>query len=175
MPELSVNRDASPPPVARRGPGRPKGSTNAPKTTGGNTERRAKGLKDLSGLGVGILVMTRQYADAGALTNHGDPIADEVAKLADQHEGVASVVDKMLESGPYAGLIAAVVPLAMQLAVNHGIIKGAPSMGGKVVPKEVLEAHVKGELDRQATVQREAYEREIAAAREANAVANGHR
>lgn len=65
------------------------------------------------------LLMAKQPADAGALSQHGPNIAHELALIADTNEGVAAFLDRLTTVGPYAGLVKAALPLALQLAVNH--------------------------------------------------------
>jgi hypothetical protein len=62
-------------------------------------------------------------ADAVAIVEAAPPIASAVDDLARKHPGVAKVLDKVTEVGPYGALIGAVVPLVMQLAANHGVVK----------------------------------------------------
>jgi len=69
------------------------------------------------------LVATKQLADAAAIGMHWPKLAHEIAVLAETQEAVANVIDPLMKVGPFAGLIAAAIPLAMQLAVNHGRMK----------------------------------------------------
>lgn len=105
-----------------------------------------QGIWQLAGLGC---VMMRQYADAGAISMHSPAITKEVVELANNNEVIANAVDQLLQVGPYAGLVAAVMPLAAQLLVNHGRIPAdkMPAESGIVDPK-ILEAQVKTEMMR---------------------------
>src|SRR5258707_876019 len=67
-------------------------------------------------------MLTGQHADAAAIGMHGEPIAREVASLADSNDSVAAVVDSLRMVGPYTALLAAVLPFAMQILANHGRI-----------------------------------------------------
>lgn len=111
-------------------------------------EEAANGIFQLAGFGCIIL---RQYADAGAINMHGANISREVAILADQNEGIARGLDYIMEAGPYAGLIVATMPLVLQLAANHGLIKAELVAGGGVVPPAALESQVKADMARQAS------------------------
>lgn len=109
------------------------------------TTERSEGLQGYGQLIQAGLIGFRQYADAGALGLYFPSIADEVAKLAAIDERVASVVDPIIQGGPYTALIAAVLPMAMQLAVNHGRVKPG-AMG--TVPRETLSARIEANLAR---------------------------
>jgi hypothetical protein len=69
-----------------------------------------------------VCVMRGQYADAGAINEHSPNIAREVASIANTNEQVAKLIDSFGSVGPYSGLLMAVLPLALQLAANHGRI-----------------------------------------------------
>jgi hypothetical protein len=125
------------------------------------------GVFQLVGMG---LVMGGQFADAGAIDMHGHNVSIEVAELAGKNEGVAKVVDTLLTVGPYAGLVIAVMPMVLQLMVNHKVIpvEKMPPTSGIVDPKS-LEAQVKTAMAKQAIealqAQREA-EEELASMRQ---------
>jgi hypothetical protein len=61
-------------------------------------------------------------ADAVAIDMHAEPIADACAQIAEKNERFARALDKLAEVGPYGALIAAVAPLAFQVAANHGLV-----------------------------------------------------
>lgn len=105
------------------------------------------GIFQIVGLGC---IITGQYADAGAISMHGPPIAQEVASLAEKNEQIAKGVDALLQVGPYAGLVAAVMPLVLQLMVNHNVVPAEKLANANVVKPEVLEAQVKTHMARQA-------------------------
>ena len=110
------------------------------------TERRAEGLSGLAQLGQGLCLMLGLYADAAAIGQHFDPLAVEVAKLAEQYEVVAKPLDILIEVGPFGALIAAALPLGLQLAANHGWIDAQKAMSQGVVPPAVLEAQMKAQM-----------------------------
>lgn len=146
--------DLSAPPPPRHPAARQARTPKAPSKTAAR-EEAANGIFQLVGFG---LIVTRQYADAGAINMHGAPIAHELASLSEQNDGIAKGLDYLLEAGPYAGLITAVMPLALQLMANHGIVKAEMVAGGGVVPPESLTAEVKATMARQAAqaIQRQA-------------------
>lgn len=61
-------------------------------------------------------------ADAAALTLHAEPIAQAMQATAEQVPAFAAVLDKVLTVGPYGALLAAVMPLAVQVMANHGLL-----------------------------------------------------
>jgi hypothetical protein len=138
---------ASKAPPARRNTG--------PKSTGGTrqtmTEKRTEAVAGVFQLAQYGCILTHQYPDAAAIGMHGEGIAGEVAKLAAQEEKVAKVVDYLLEVGPYAGLIAAVMPFTLQILTNHGILPANKISG--VVSPDVLQTRMEATLQKQAADQ----------------------
>lgn len=110
-------------------------------------EEALNGLGQL--LGFGCIVL-HQYADAGAIGMHFPPVAHEWALLADKNEKVAKGIDYLTEAGPYAGVIVSMMPLVLQLAANHNLIKAEMAGGAGVVPPEALTAQVRADMARQA-------------------------
>ncbi len=76
---------------------------------------------------------------------HGPRIAEETARVAESAEPVGKVLDMLAMSGPYAALVGAVLPFAVQIAMNHKAIPEVTALQG-VVPPATLEAQVKAEL-----------------------------
>jgi hypothetical protein len=146
MPEIKVEtgKATAPPPKKDTRP-------RAPIAVKGITAERTDaidGVFQLAGMG---LVMAGQYADAGAIDMHGHGVSLELAELAGKNEGIAKAVDSLLQVGPYAGLVVAMMPLVMQVLANHKVIaadKMPPSSG--VVKPESLEAQVKAAMAKQA-------------------------
>jgi len=112
-------------------------------------ERReaVDGIFQLAGFGC---IMMRQYADAGAIGMHSPPVATELVALSEKNESIARALDYLTEAGPYAGLIVAVMPLVLQIAANHGIVKAELVGGAGIVPPAALESQVKADMARQA-------------------------
>lgn len=144
-------------------------STTTKKTTETDiTKKRAEALSGLGQIVQAGLIAGKQYADAGALGIHWDNISKEVATLAEKQESVAKLIDPLLQAGPYAALIAVVLPLGLQLAVNHGI--GNPGMMG-TVPKELLDSQMKtrvAKMQMEALKQQKEAEAELKALQEEN-------
>jgi len=136
---------------ATRKPAPPARKTPAPRpavvTPEGERSSREKGLLGYVQTASLAAVMRGWLADAGAIGQHGPGICREVARLADTNESIAKTVDYLVAAGPYTALIAAVLPLAVQIGVNHGRISAdAAGMGG-ILPPDVLAAQVKTEID----------------------------
>jgi hypothetical protein len=68
-------------------------------------------------------------ADGMAIAMHAATLAEAVNATAQAQPEVARALDRVMKAGPYGALIAAVVPLALQLAANHKMIPAAASMG----------------------------------------------
>lgn len=112
-------------------------------------EAREQGLLGLGQIAQAVCMMREWFADAGAIQIHWPNVARETASLADQDERIGKTIDYLVSAGPYAGLLTAVLPLGMQIAANHGRIdpKAASGLGG-VMPKEMLEARVKADMEK---------------------------
>lgn len=80
-------------------------------------------------------------ADAAAIVHHAVPIADAMQETAEQIPGFAAALDKLLSVGPYGALLAAAMPLAVQVAANHGFLPAqvAQAMGAQD-PETLMEA-----------------------------------
>lgn len=96
------------------------------------------GLLGLAQLGA-MALSFKAPADAAAITYHAPPIAEALNDLAAERPEVAAVLDKILAAGPYGALIAAVLPLGLQLAHNHGLLgDGAIVQAGGMPKAEIL-------------------------------------
>lgn len=95
-----------------------KPSAPAPTLTS-KREQREEAVRELADMASVGLMMAKQPADAGAISQHSPAIAHEIALIADTDEKIAGFLDRLSTVGPYAGLAKAVLPLALQLAVNH--------------------------------------------------------
>ena len=122
----------------------------APKQASGLTPRDETRKDNLMGVmsAVSMFALMRgQYADAGAVSQHGPKVAKELVLLGKSNEPIGKALDLLAQAGPYTGLVFACLPLLAQLAVNHGRIE-ASKIGGipGVTSKEALESQVKAEL-----------------------------
>lgn len=77
--------------------------------------------------------------DGIAIQHHAPTIAGAINEAAMTNEQIAQALDRILAVGPYGALIAAVMPLALQLAANHGLIEPSPEMG-IFTPAELMNA-----------------------------------
>jgi len=146
---MAITSPSAPPAKKTRGTSSAasKAAVNAAPLSG----KAAGYYKDLAGLGQLVsvgLIIRGQFADAGALSVHGPKVFEEVARIAALEERVGKILDYLGNVGPYAGLITAVIPLALQIMVNHKAIQVMPGTMG-VVPPEQLEADVRTALARQ--------------------------
>lgn len=131
--------------------GTPRTKTAAPVAeTRSLREVREEGLLGIGQLGQAACVSIGSLADAGAVGRFFPPVAHEIAVLAETNPYAANMADVLLKVGPYAGLVTAILPLAFQIAVNHGMFNngmGLQNFG--VVPRETLEAQMRAELTQQ--------------------------
>jgi hypothetical protein len=152
----------------RKSQARQKASAATPVTPNESlaVQRRYSGLCEIAQAGQGLCLLTGQFADAAAIGKHHEPPAREIAKLADRYEIVGKTVDLIIQVGPFTALVAACMPLALQLMANHRIVDASKLAGQGIVPPEVLEAQMTAEVMRmQAEAMREQQEA-IAAAQE---------
>lgn len=91
----------------------------------------AAGVLQLPAFVLGMLGRTQPVfaLDAAAISMHTPGIAKAVQEVAMQEPRVAAVLDRVLKVGPFGALLAAVVPLVMQLAANHKIVQPIPELG----------------------------------------------
>jgi hypothetical protein len=102
-------------------------------------QQREEAVAGFGQLAQAPLIALHQYADAGAIGLHWPNVAREVASLADSQEQVARLIDPLIKIGPYTGLITAILPLILQIGVNHNRVP-AGAMG--TVPAASLSAQV---------------------------------
>lgn len=74
------------------------------------------------------LKMPALMADAAAVAVHQAPVAVALGDIAMDNAAFAAVLDKVAVVGPYGALITALIPMGLQLLVNH---RGGP------VPEEM--------------------------------------
>jgi hypothetical protein len=120
---------------------------NGPKT---KAELRQEALDGVLQIGQFIALAFGQFADAGAIGLHGQPMADEAVKLAENDSRVAAKVDLLIQVGPYAGFITAAIPLLAQLLVNHKLLKAEQFANAGVVTPETLASKMKSDLMKKA-------------------------
>lgn len=98
------------------------------------------GLFQIPAMGLGLAGAKNPVfaADAAAITAYAPGIAQALNQVAAEQPAVAAVLDRVLSVGPYGAVLAAALPLGLQLAANHGLI---PAGLGGTVPKEAILAH----------------------------------
>jgi hypothetical protein len=88
-------------------------------------------------------------ADAAAITAHAPTIAEALNDLAQDRPEVAAVLDRILAGGPYAALFAAMLPLGVQLAHNHGLIPEQMASQMGATPKRHILAQLRAQAEAQ--------------------------
>lgn len=107
---------------------------------------RAKALTEIGGLIQLPLMATGQLADAAAFSTGWPNLAVEAAKLADNYESVAKIIDPLISAGPFMGIATAALPMIAQIAVNHKLMK-AGVMG--TVPPNSLSSQMEAAMAQQ--------------------------
>lgn len=82
-------------------------------------EERATSVRSLFELAQFGCLSFGQYADAGAFALHGPAAAPQLAELAEINPWIAKGIDSLDIIGPWAGLLTALMPLTLQILVNH--------------------------------------------------------
>lgn len=106
-------------------------------------EQRQEAVAGFGQLAQAPLIALKLYADAGAVGIYWPRVSEEIATLADSQEQVARLIDPLIRIGPYTGLITAILPMILQIGVNHGRVP-AGVMG--TVPAASLTARVEASL-----------------------------
>jgi hypothetical protein len=129
-------------------------ATGVQKKTKTSTDYRP-GLTGLLQVVVGPLIIAGQrndalMADAAAITTHAPALVEAVNDLAQEQAAVAAALDRLLSAGPYGALIAAVIPLGLQIATNHGAIPVAAAKGMGVHDPAALAQAMRAQASRMA-------------------------
>ena len=129
-------------------PGRPSSaSAKAPKAPAARKPSAKKGTSYREGIlgliqmpaaGLALAGMKKPAlaADAATITAHAPGLADALDAVAQEQPAVAAVLDRVLSVGPYGLVLAAAMPMALQLLVNHKILP--PGLGGTVPVEDIL-------------------------------------
>lgn len=155
---LDLSGPKTPPPATKR-------ATASKSYTAAKTAAREEGLNGLLQLGSALCLMLGQHADAGAIATHGPNIARETAGVAETNESFGKTLDYLTAVGPYAGLLTAVMPLGLQIAVNHGKLPAEPlSQFGVVAPEQLSQRIALDALRQEAAfaAEKAEFERELA-------------
>jgi len=119
--------------------------------------QRAQSLNGIAQIISAGLMMTGQFADAGAVKMYSPGIAYQAAAIADDHDSFANFLDQAEVAAPYIALATATIPLLLQLGANHGRVNVEKASGMGVVAPELLETQMRHEMTR---VQHEAMKRQ---------------
>lgn len=131
-------------------------------------QSRIDGVNSIaSAIQMGLLA-TRQTADAGAINRHAPGISTAIVDYAEGNEKFGNTLDKLSDVSPLAGIAMAVVPLVLQISVNHGLfgLKAEQLATAGVVTPQTLVSESNEYL---MSMQNEAMKREIRAAQELQA------
>jgi hypothetical protein len=137
------------------GPPPKKTAISAPKkpVTVDNPEKTRQDREDaLNGLwtaAAAFCMMGNQWADAGAISQHGPNVSKEAAALSLKYEKVGNALDALANVSPFANLIGAVMPMVMQIAANHKMVPAQALAGIGVKDPGVLESQMRVEAQRQ--------------------------
>lgn len=142
---MPVNPAPKPTAPASRTPRKP--VTNPAPIRSARADVRKEALDGIGKLASLLAVMKGWYADAGAIAQHGPGFTRGIADMAESNDTLASWLDYLTQSGPYMEIMAAGLPLALQLAANHGRLDPSklPPDSGIVEPR-ILEERVKAEM-----------------------------
>lgn len=134
---------------------RPKTVPKAPPRTSGGTSKNKRavdyragilGLLQLPALVLGLVARTTGNPalalDSATITLHAPDLAEAIDATAQAQPWLAAILDKAVEVGPYGALVTAVLPLALQLAANHGRVP-ANEQFGILTPEQLIEAVTK--------------------------------
>lgn len=106
-------------------------------------EQRHDGAKSLTQVTAGVALIAAKAtgnmafaADAIAISDNGDALADACVKTAQASPAFAAALDKVCAAGPYAALIGVGVAIVSQLARNHVPTLAIP---GTVHPAKLLQ------------------------------------
>ena len=75
-------------------------------------------------------------ADAAVINHYAPKVAEAVNDLAQERPEVAAVLDRVLKAGPYAALMGAIVPMAIQILANHKVIPAG--IAGTMTAEQVI-------------------------------------
>lgn len=109
------------------------------------TAERAVAIDALSAIPTVACLATGQLADAGTIQMYWPKMSQEIAKLASTVPQIATIADRIRIIGPYAGILSVAVPMALQFAVNHKLVKAGA--GGTQSPDSIA-AQIQTEMAR---------------------------
>lgn len=148
---VEVDQAATPetarPRPEKRGPGRPRGTRTGTRPAAATPSPRRPAGPDYASAVAGLgqvaaagLAMAGLPLDAWAVATHVPGIGQALHDLATTQPAVAAVLDKILAVGPYGAVIAATLPLFVQIAHNHKMIGTEQAVALGAVPRDQLAA-----------------------------------
>jgi len=130
------------------GPGRPRKSAAAGRSArrgGADYAAAVAGLLTLPTAALTMLAAATPAplsvalaADAATIDVYRPQLAEALGAVAAEQPAVARMLDRIITVGPYAAVFAAVLPITVQLAVNHGAVPAGTM--GSVAPEAILSA-----------------------------------
>lgn len=145
----------------------------ASRKAGGTTRRagsqRAKYAEGVAGLlQVPAAVLSFvDPVDGYCVAKHTPNIAGAVADLAVERPEVAAALERVMAVGPYGALIGAVLPLAVQIMHNHGMVPEPMAKAMGATPRREIEQNLKLVAEQKAMQAEQARPREEALPRAA--------
>lgn len=109
-----------------------------------------------------MCVATGQLADAAALNIHGANVSRETAALATRYDKVGALLDGLSQVGPFTAILAATMPLVIQIAVNHKRISPEKGQAFGAKSPDILDGQMRMELRRQQIAQEQQLRQEEA-------------
>lgn len=154
VPALDDDDQAAAPAPRKRSPGRPRGSRTDPAKAAARKRTAAKAdptpeppaidyggpVRMLGALLAGGLTAAGLKVDAWTVLHHTPAIATATHDLALADQRVASLLEKFAVIGPYGAFVAALLPLGVQLAHNHGLLKEDLAVPMGAIPVAQLRA-----------------------------------
>lgn len=118
-------------------------SSSTRKQPAGTTDYRAAvaGLLSIPAMALTMLGRVNPVfaLDGLAIKVHTPGIAAAINDAAMTNDQLAQALDKILSVGPYGALFAAMIPLATQIAANHGLVEVSPD-AGTLAPVDLMRA-----------------------------------
>lgn len=108
----------------------------------GQRARYADGVAGLLQVPAAVLAIV-DPVDGYCVAQHTPHIAGAVADLAVERPEVAAALERVLAVGPYGALIGAVLPLAVQIMHNHGLLPESMATAMGATPRTEIERHLK--------------------------------
>lgn len=164
-----LDKDGQPAPLGLRQDGKAKRKPGPSKGTGPSSAKAVK--KGASDYRPGILGVAQVpvaflaglgaasgndmfLADAQIIGMAAPGIAEALNDLAQENRQIAGALDRLMKVGPYSALSLAVLPMAVQIGVNHGIVPPGigSKMGAAYTPEDLADA-AKSDLSRMTEAQ----------------------